>query len=164
MPHSLLCTFLAKLAELWFPAQFGSDAERRAWLEEKLWLQRDGWKAKGPDRQSQSWQETFQAREIEPFMEAQTYYIIRNLRAIEPLSLSRLVKLINGQALADNYTRGYAICHFPEPEGTLSVSNTFNMANPGDTKSFRAYVITPTGNEKGSNTVTIIRPEPPTPP
>ena len=50
------------------------------------------------------------------------------------------------------------------PAGTLTVTNNFNMVNPGDTKSFRAYTVTATGNEKGSNTITIIRPEPPTPP
>jgi hypothetical protein len=109
--ESFLCTFLAELVELWFPKQFGNDAERRAWLDEKLWLQRDGWKAKG-----QNWQEQFQAREIERFMKAETYYIIRDLRPIEPLPLSKLVKVSNGEALAQNYIRGYAICYFPASE------------------------------------------------
>ncbi len=49
------------------------------------------------------------------------------------------------------------------PPGTLSVTNNFAMLTPGDTRSFRGYVITTTGNEKGSNTVTIVRPVPPTP-
>ena len=38
------------------------------------------------------------------------------------------------------------------------------LANPGDVATFRAYVITTTGNEKGSNTVTILRPLAPPPP
>jgi hypothetical protein len=50
------------------------------------------------------------------------------------------------------------------PTGMFTVTNNFGLINPGDTKSFRAYTINATGNEKGSNTITVIRPEPPTPP
>jgi hypothetical protein len=50
------------------------------------------------------------------------------------------------------------------PAGTFTVTNNFNMPNPGDEKSFRAYTINATGNEKGSNTVTVVRPENPTTP
>ena len=37
------------------------------------------------------------------------------------------------------------------------VSNT-GLSNPGNVASFKVYVITSAGNEKGSNTVTVTRP------
>ena len=36
---------------------------------------------------------------------------------------------------------------------------TAGLASPGSTASFKVYVVLTTGNEKGSNTVTITRPE-----
>ena len=49
------------------------------------------------------------------------------------------------------------------PPGTLSVTNNFNLLTPGDVRSFKAYVILTTGNEAGSNQVTITRPAAPPP-
>jgi hypothetical protein len=42
--------------------------------------------------------------------------------------------------------------------GTLTVSTSAGLLNPGDTASYRLYVILTTDNEAGSNTITILRP------
>ncbi|MEK6257556.1 MAG: hypothetical protein AABP62_02960 [Planctomycetota bacterium] len=44
------------------------------------------------------------------------------------------------------------------PPGTTSFSTTDGLANPGDVASYKLFVILTTGNEAGSNTVTITRP------
>ena len=49
-------------------------------------------------------------------MKADTWYIVRNLREIEPLPLPRLRKLDDDHPLASNYIRGYALCHYPAAE------------------------------------------------
>jgi len=53
------------------------------------------------------------------------------------------------------------------PGATLEFLTNAGLAVTGDTASFKVYVITSTGNEKGSNTLVITRPEvipPPSPP
>jgi hypothetical protein len=50
------------------------------------------------------------------------------------------------------------------PGGNHEILTNIALPNPGSVATFRAYVITTLGHEKGSNTVTIIRPEAPTPP
>ncbi|MEX2176937.1 MAG: hypothetical protein WD872_21425, partial [Pirellulaceae bacterium] len=42
--------------------------------------------------------------------------------------------------------------------GTPTFFTTAGLANSGDTASFKVFVILTTGNEAGSNTVTITRP------
>ncbi len=44
------------------------------------------------------------------------------------------------------------------PSDTLSLSTTTGLDNPGDVASFKVFVRLNTGNEAGSNTVTITRP------
>ncbi len=44
------------------------------------------------------------------------------------------------------------------PGGNLEILTDIALSSPGAVATFRAYVITTTGNEKGSNTVTIVRP------
>ena len=44
------------------------------------------------------------------------------------------------------------------PSDTLSLSTTTGLDNPGDVDSFKFFVRLTTGNETGSNTVTITRP------
>ena len=44
------------------------------------------------------------------------------------------------------------------PPGTTSFSTTDGLETPGDVASFKLYVVLTTGNEAGSNTVTITRP------
>ena len=44
------------------------------------------------------------------------------------------------------------------PSDTLSLSTTTGLDNPGDVASFKVFVRLTTGNEAGSNTVTITRP------
>lgn len=44
------------------------------------------------------------------------------------------------------------------PPGTLVLSTNAGLTAPGSSMSFRAYVLLTTGNEKGSNTVTITHP------
>ena len=41
---------------------------------------------------------------------------------------------------------------------TLAATTTQGLETPGQTATFRVYVVTTTGNEKGSNDVTITRP------
>lgn len=43
------------------------------------------------------------------------------------------------------------------PPGTTSFSTTDGLENPGDVASFKVFVVLTTGNEAGSNTVTITR-------
>ena len=45
-----------------------------------------------------------------------------------------------------------------DPSAPREFVTIASLANPGDIASFKVYVITATGNEKGSNTVTITRP------
>lgn len=42
--------------------------------------------------------------------------------------------------------------------GTLEFRTTQGLANPGDTATFRVYVVLTTGTEAGSNTPTVVRP------
>ena len=44
-----------------------------------------------------------------------------------------------------------------DPSAPREFVTIASLANPGDIASFKVYVITATGNEKGSNTVTITR-------
>ena len=44
------------------------------------------------------------------------------------------------------------------PSGTTTFATTANLENPGDVASFKVFVVLTTGNEAGSNTVTITRP------
>ena len=44
------------------------------------------------------------------------------------------------------------------PPGTTTFSTTDGLQDPGDVAAFKAYVVLTTGNEAGSNTVTITRP------
>ena len=45
------------------------------------------------------------------------------------------------------------------PSGTTSFATTDGLESPGDEASFKLFVVLTTGNEAGSNTVTIARPE-----
>jgi len=42
--------------------------------------------------------------------------------------------------------------------GTTSLATTVGLESPGDVASFKVFVVLTTGNEAGSNTVTITRP------
>ena len=44
------------------------------------------------------------------------------------------------------------------PSGTTTFATTAGLDNPGDVASFKVFVVLTTGNEAGSNTVTITRP------
>ncbi len=44
------------------------------------------------------------------------------------------------------------------PPGTLALSTNEGLGSPGPSMGFKVYVELTTGNEKGSNTVTINRP------
>lgn len=44
------------------------------------------------------------------------------------------------------------------PVGTMSFSTDFTLVAPGSQALFKVYAVTPTGNEKGSNAVKIVRP------
>jgi len=112
----LACRFVADLVEIHFPDWFESDAARLAWLDEKLWLQRDTIKKLERSERFRTWESQFKAWEIDNFMKAETWFIVRNLREIRALPLPRLRKLDDDHPLASNYIRGYALCHYPDKE------------------------------------------------
>jgi hypothetical protein len=96
--------------------EFESDVKRLAWLQEKLWLQREIIKKQNRSPRFPTWQSQFQEWEIDNFMKDKTAYVIRGLHEIEPLPLPRLFKLTDNRALAPNFRHGYALCHYPESE------------------------------------------------
>lgn len=113
----LACRFVAELVEIRFPEQFDSDATRLAWLEGKLWLQRETIiKMHKPTERYPIWEAQFKSSEIDDSLDAKTWYVIRSLREIKPLPLPRLRKLKKNQPLAPNFVRGYALCHYPSDE------------------------------------------------
>ena len=112
----LACRFVGELVEIQFPERFDNDARRLTWLDEKLWLQRDTIRTDWRDDRFPTWESQFKAWEIDDFMRSKSWYIARGLREIVPLPLSRLHKLKDNDPLADNYVRGYALCHYPADE------------------------------------------------
>jgi hypothetical protein len=102
--------FLAELVEVKFASEFATDSERKKkWLEDKFWLQERVYEGKGP---SDDWDAE---REIAYSLEnGKTYYIIRNLRKIEPLPLVELKKVLGGTPLSPEYSRSYSICEYPD--------------------------------------------------
>jgi len=112
----LSCRFVAELAEVHFNDQFESDTRRLAWLEDKLWLQRNTIKNRWRMDRFPTWQAQFQAWEIDNFMKSKTWYILRGLQEIKPLPLPRLRKLEDGHPLSPKFIRGYALCHYPADE------------------------------------------------
>jgi len=57
-----------------------------------------------------------------------------------------------------SYDEATAVVVGNRPPGTLTFDTSAGLANPGDVASFRLFVRLTTGNEAGSNTVTITRP------
>lgn len=116
-PYPILsCRFVGELVEIQFPERFDSDAQRRTWLDERLWLQRHTIQNDWRSDQFPTWESQFKAWEIDDFMNSKTWYIVRGLREIVPLPLPRLHKLDRDHPLAANYVRGYALCHYPAGE------------------------------------------------
>jgi hypothetical protein len=113
---ALECRFVAELVEIHFVDRFDNDAKRLAWLDEKLWLQRETTKRKWRKELFKTWESQYKEWEVDKFMAAKTWYIVRLLREIKPLPLPRLRKLANNQPLAINFVRGYALCHYPSDE------------------------------------------------
>ena len=107
----LACRFVAKLVEIHFVDQFADDRARRAWLEDRLWLQRDTMK-------SQSRKDWDIKQETNSFlMKAKTWFSVQDVREIKPpLSLPHLRKLTDNRPLSSNFVRGYALCHYPKNE------------------------------------------------
>jgi hypothetical protein len=112
----LACRYVAELVEIQFSDGFANEAKRLAWLDEKLWLQRETIKGPKRDGSFSTWESQYKKWEIDKFMVAKTWYIVRLLREIKPLPLPRLRKLANSQPLASNFIRGYALCHYPSDE------------------------------------------------
>jgi len=99
-----------------FADGFSTDSKRLAWLDEKLWLQRQVIKGPKRDEKYPTWEAQYKAWEIDKFLVAETWYIVRHLCEIKLLPLPRLRKLANSQPLAPNFIRGYALCHYPTDE------------------------------------------------
>jgi hypothetical protein len=113
---ALACRFVAELVEIKFVDQFANDDQRLDWLNEKLWFQREIIKGPARDEIFPTWEEQLKKWEIDKFMLAKTWYIVRHLREIKSLPLPRLRKLVDNQPLATNFKRGYALCHYPNEE------------------------------------------------
>ena len=106
----LACRFVADLVEILFVADhLATDRARRAELQERLWLQRDTMSKS----KSQDWDIK---RETTTFLEAVTWFSVRNVREIKPLPLPRLRLLENNRPLSSEYRRGYALCRYPKNE------------------------------------------------
>ncbi|MBW3539630.1 MAG: hypothetical protein KY476_05110 [Planctomycetes bacterium] len=105
--------------------------ERQAWLNEKLLLQRDTIKRERDDR-FPSWESQFETWELDKFMKAATWYIVCEIRPITPLPLPRLRKLKGDHPLAANYTRGYALCHYPMTEIQVIQEKPLRVVGPPD--------------------------------
>jgi hypothetical protein len=112
----LACRFAGEIVEIQFADQFGNDQARNAWLEERLWLQRDTIKKQPRSPEFPTWESQFRTWEINNFMKAITWYILRGVHEIEPVPLPRLHKLADGQPLSPNFVRGYALCRYPQGE------------------------------------------------
>lgn len=115
----LACRFVAELTEIRFLDRFEDDVQRRAWLDEKLWLQRKTIKKQERTKRFPTWESQYKAWEVDKFIGAKTWYVVRNVRQIRPLPLPRLRKLTNNQPLADTFIRGYALCYYPSQEIVL---------------------------------------------
>ena len=110
----LACHFVAELIEIHFADQFATDRARLAWLEDRLWLQRNKIKSHHP--KYRTWQEQFKVEEIDNFMKAMTWFSVRDVRKIESLPLPRLRKLKDNRPLSSRFVRGYALCRYPKDE------------------------------------------------
>ena len=104
--------FVADLVEIRFADEFATDRARRAWLQDRLWLQRDRM-AKNPS-QVKNWDIK---KETDTFLKAVTWFSVQNVCKIKPpLPLPRLRLLKDNRPLSSEYTRGYALCRFPKNE------------------------------------------------
>ncbi len=101
------------MVELQFHEDFADrKEERRSWLKRKLWLQRQCIQ-KRPKPQYAGWEAQFEAWELGPAMKAKTLYVVRNLRRMQPLPITSLVKLSNNEPIAPNFKYSYSVCEFP---------------------------------------------------
>ena len=107
------CRFVADLVEIHFVADhLATDRARRAWLKDRLWLQRDTM-SKNPSP-IQNWDID---KETDTFLKAVTWFSVQNVREIKPLlPLPRLRLLEDNRPLSSEYRRGYALCRFPKNE------------------------------------------------
>lgn len=112
----LACRFIADLVEIHFADDFESDEKRLAWLDERLWLQRETIKNQSRTERFPTWESQFKTWEIDNFLKAKTWYIVRGLREIDRLPLPRLRKLKGDHPLSPNFVRGYALCRYPQEE------------------------------------------------
>ena len=115
-PPVLACRFVAELVEIHFADQFATDRARLAWLEDRLWLQRDTIKSQPRTTKFRTWQSQFKDWEIDNFMKAMTWFSVRDVREIKPLPLPRLRKLKDNRPLSAKFVRGYALCRYPKDE------------------------------------------------
>jgi len=101
--------FVAELIEVYIPSGSTTVPERQDWLKHRLGLQEKVYEGTG---QNDRWDAR---REIAYSSEkGKTYYIIRNLRKIEPLPLVELTKVFGGTPLSPEYHYSYSICEYPE--------------------------------------------------
>jgi hypothetical protein len=115
-PRPFVCRFVADLLEIHFRRDFEDDRARLAWLDDHLWLQRQTIKGKARTAEFPTWESQYEAWEIDDFMSASTWYVLRNVREIAPIPLPRLRKLDGNQPLSADYVRSYSLCHYPEED------------------------------------------------
>jgi hypothetical protein len=89
-------------------------------------------------------------------------YIVASLMAKLLWTLSTHANLLHYEirfCAGPNYsTENETVIGTVLPGAALEFLTDAGLANPGNIASFKVYVITTTGNEKGSNTVVITRP------
>jgi hypothetical protein len=110
---TLACRFVAELVQIHFADTFSNNAKKLSWLNEKLWFQWESIQGPKRDESYPTPQSQYEEQEVKKFMAAKTWYIVRDIRQIKPLPLPNLHKLSNSKPLAGNFTRGYALCHYP---------------------------------------------------
>lgn len=120
---TLAVTYTANLTGVRFPDDFESDADRRKWMLDALWVQQEFYEEQGRTPQE------FQDDELEPSLKAKTAFLISNLRRIRPVPISKLRKA-DGDLLSANYKYGYVLCRMPTSGSQLYVTLTTPWDGP----------------------------------
>ncbi len=111
-----VCRFVGDLIEIRFQKEFAHDEARLAWLDEHLELQRDTIKTQARTAAFPTWESQYQTSELDKFMKASTWYVLRNVREIAPIPLPRLRTVEGNHPLSPDYRYSYSLCFYPEED------------------------------------------------
>lgn len=114
-PAGYVVAYSADLFDVWLQEDFKSTAERRRFVNDWLWMQREVYQGATDNRD-------FSRQEVEPAMEAKTLIRVNNFRRIDKVSISRFQKR-DGSQLSATYRYGNVILQSP-PNDLLRDLNT----------------------------------------